>query len=225
MLDSVLTTTASGAISFTALLLCTGVSLVLGLAVAGIHMFRNTYNKSFVITLALMPAIVQAVIMLVNGNLGTGIAVLGAFSLIRFRSVPGTAREIGSIFFAMAVGLATGMGYVVFAAVFLGIMAIATVLLLITKFGNSRQHQKLLKITIPEDLEYDGIFDDLLKKYTNDAELIQVKTTSMGSLYELRYRIQLKGDGVEKQFIDELRCRNGNLMISCGMFPVGKGEL
>lgn len=158
MLDSIL---ASG-LTLPAFLVCTAVSLVLGIATAFLSMYRSKCSQGFAVTVAVLPAIVQIVILLVNGNVGAGVAVAGAFSLVRFRSVPGTAREIGVIFLAMALGLATGMGYVALAAVFFVI--IAAVLLLLTRldFGTRRTDERLLKITIPENLDYDGLFDDLL---------------------------------------------------------------
>lgn len=206
-------------------LLCTGVSLALGLAGAFIYMFKNTYSKGFVITLALLPAMVQVVIMLVNGNLGAGVAVMGAFSLIRFRSVPGSAREISSIFLAMAVGLATGMHYLTIAVVFTVVLGLATILLNASKFGEQRQAEKHLLITIPEGLDYTDIFDDLFGQFLSKWELVRVKTASMGSLYKLEYHIVLKDMKKEKEMIDALRCRNGNLEISCGRAIAGKEEL
>ena len=218
MLNSVLTTDA-GLASVTALqfMECTLASIVLGVFCAIIYMYRNRYNKSFVVTLALMPLIVQLVIMLVNGNLGAGVAVMGAFSLVRFRSIPGTAKDIGSIFCAMAVGLATGMGYLAAALVFLVCFSIVNVILNMSKFGERNQGEKQLKITIPENLDYMGIFDDLFEKYTKGYQLTQVRTTNMGSLFELTYTINLKSEQEEKQFIDDIRCRNGNLKIVCGL--------
>ncbi|MBS6177916.1 DUF4956 domain-containing protein [Emergencia timonensis] len=201
---------------------CTLASIVLGVFCAIIYMYRNRYNKSFVVTLALMPLIVQLVIMLVNGNLGAGVAVMGAFSLVRFRSIPGTAKDIGSIFCAMAVGLATGMGYLAAALVFLVCFSIVNVILNMSKFGERNQGEKQLKITIPENLDYMGIFDDLFEKYTKGYQLTQVRTTNMGSLFELTYTINLKSEQEEKQFIDDIRCRNGNLKIVCGLNPENK---
>ena len=220
MLDSVLTTDA-GLTSVTTLqfLGCTLASIVLGVFCSLIYMYRNRYHKSFVVTLALMPLIVQIVIMLVNGNLGAGVAVMGAFSLVRFRSIPGTARDIGSIFCAMAVGLATGMGYLAAAFVFLFCFSVVNVVLNVSKFGEGKQGEKQLKITIPENLDYMGIFDDLFEKYTKEYHLRQVRTTNMGSLFELTYTINLKSQQEEKKFIDDIRCRNGNLKIVCGLDP------
>ena len=225
MLDSILSTATTTGITLQDMLLCTLASLLLGVGIALIYMFKNTYTKSFVVTLALLPVIVQAVIMLVNGNLGTGVAVLGAFSLVRFRSVPGSAREIGSLFFAMAIGLATGMGYIGFAVLFLAVVGGVTLLLSALPFGEKRRTEKELKVVIPEDLDYTGIFDDLFSRYASRAELIRVKTVSMGSLFELQYHITLKDPTSEKEFIDQLRCRNGNLSIACGRIPANREEL
>lgn len=223
MLNSVLP--ANGVFTAESLLFCTLVALALGVVIALAYMYKNVYTKSFVVTLTLLPALVQLVIMLVNGNLGTGVAVLGAFSLIRFRSVPGSAREILCIFFAMALGLACGMGYLVIAALFALALGAALVLLSVTKFGEPKDTEKDLKIVIPENLDYNGLFDDLFEKHTKGAELIRVKTTNMGSLYELQYRIRLNSGVVEKEFIDEMRCRNGNLNITCGRVSMMRDEL
>lgn len=202
-------------ITISSFLICTAVSLVLGICTAVISMYRSRCSQSFALALAVLPAIVQMVIMLVNGNIGAGVAVAGAFSLVRFRSAPGSAREIASIFIAMAIGLATGMGYVAIAAIFFAVLAAVTLLLTRLGFGEENAAERILKITIPEDLDYDGLFDDIFKTYLKSSSLEKVKTSNMGTLYELRYRITLKGDSVPKEFIDELRCRNGNLNIVC----------
>ncbi|MCL2167402.1 MAG: DUF4956 domain-containing protein [Clostridiales bacterium] len=195
------------------MILCTVCSLLFGLVVAAAYRFRSPYSKSLAATLVLIPAIVQMIIMLVNGNIGAGVAVAGAFSLVRFRSVPGSARDIGFLFFAMAIGFVTGMGYLFYALVFLLLIGGACVLLAYTGFGRSETDDRILRITIPENLDYDELFDDILVKYTRKAELEKVKTSNMGSLYELTYRVQLKTDAIPKSFLDELRCRNGNLNI------------
>jgi len=205
--------------------LCTVTSLVLGVIIAVVYMYRNIYTKNFVVTIVLLPAIVQAVIMLVNGSLGTGIAVMGAFSLIRFRSAPGTAKEISSIFLAMAIGIATGMGYVYYAIGFTIVIGGVILLLSNISFGERKNTIKTLKITIPENLDYTEIFDEVFQKYTKKADLETVKTTNLGSLYELQYSIELKDVKVEKDLIDEIRCRNGNLNIICGRMPVNRDEL
>ena len=218
---SVITTT----VSWQAILLCTLSSLILGIAATGIYCYKNMYTKSFVVTLALLPAMVQIVIMLVNGNLGAGVAVMGAFSLVRFRSVPGSAREIGSLFFAMALGLATGMGYIGYAVLFLIIVGSANLVLYSTKFASPRYVDRELKITIPESLDYDGLFDDLFQKYTAQHELLRVRTTNMGSLYELCYLVRLNDRQISKAFLDDIRCRNGNLNIVCGKISTVRDEL
>ena len=207
-------------------LLCVAISLLLGLLVAKVHMYRNVYTRNFVITLAVLPVLVQSVIMLVNGNLGTGVAVLGAFSLIRFRSVAGGSREITSIFWSMGIGLATGMGYVVYVTVFSLIVALFIFGIYHTNFGQqSAVAERELKITIPEDLDYPNLFDDIFERYSYSYQLNSVKTTTMGSLYELRYLILLKDQKQEKQLIDDIRVRNGNLPIVLGKIATNKDEL
>lgn len=216
MFENILSTT-TGTVNFEAAFACTVVSVLLGLVIAGAYMVQEKrYSKSFILTLAILPALVQVVIMLVNGNLGTGVAVMGAFSLIRFRSVPGTAKEIATIFFAMMVGLATGTGYVGYAAVITIIISLVMLVLTKSRFGDMGTKEKELKISIPESLDYNGVFDDLFGKYTKRAELFMVKTTNMGSMYELQYHVELIDQAKEKEFIDALRCRNGNLTIVCG---------
>ena len=221
MLNSVITGTEITTATF---FLCTAVSLALGLGAAALNMYKNKYSQSFVLTLAMLPAVVQLIIMLVNGNIGVGVAVAGTFSLVRFRSANGTAKEIGAIFLAMAIGLATGMGYLALSAVFFAVMAVFTLILTALNFGGRGADERELKITIPENLDYDGLFDDLFKKYTRSAELERVKTTDMGTLYELCYKIVLRDTHKTKAFLDELRERNGNLNIVCGK-PVEKTAL
>lgn len=205
-------------------LLSFAISLALGFVIAGLYMFRSHYSKSFVMTLVMLPAVVQVVILLVNGNLGVGVAVAGTFSLVRFRSVPGTAREITSIFLAMAVGLAAGMGYLGIAVLLVVVLGAVSMILTITSFGDQR-NRKDLRITIPESLNYTDVFDDILKSYAKNWEMVQVKTTNMGSLYKLTYQIEMKDTSEEKKMIDELRCCNGNLEISCMTSSFGKEEL
>lgn len=211
MLNSILGTE----LTLTSFLICTGVSLLLGVGTALVAGYRSRSTQSLAVTLAILPAVVQAVIMLVNGSIGAGIAVAGAFSLVRFRSAPGTAREIAAIFLAMAIGLATGMGYVGLAALLFLILAGAMLALTALRFGQKEDAGRILKITIPEDLDYGGLFDDLFERYTTAHTLEKVKTANMGTLYELRYRITLRQEPVPKVFLDELRCRNGNLNITC----------
>lgn len=219
MLESILLESGSSELTLSLgnLVLCSLVSIVLGLAIAACYMVcTEKYSRNFVITLVILPILVQSVIMMVNGNLGTGVAIVGAFSLIRFRSIPGTSKEIGTIFFSMAVGLATGMGYLGYAAIFTVLVALVYVLLTKTGFGERRETGKQLKVLIPENLNYAGLFDDIFTKYTNGAKLAHVKTTNLGSMFELVYTIDMKNDADEKAMIDEIRTRNGNLTVACG---------
>lgn len=215
IMESIFQGNTSGTVSFTDFLICTGVSLLLGIIIAAIHMVRNNHTRSFVITLALVPAIVQMVIMLVNGNVGTGIAVMGTFSLIRFRSAQGTAREIGSIFLAMAVGLAMGTGHIGLACLAALLLGGISLLLELLHFGETSRKEMRLRITIPESLDYTQAFDEVFEKYLSKWNLIQVKTTKLGSSYKLEYQIVLKDNKLEKEMLDDLRCRNGNLEILC----------
>lgn len=225
MLDSLFSSITANGVNIENFLICIVASIALGLIIAFGYMYKNKYSKSFVITLALLPAIVQVVIMLVNGNIGTGVAVMGAFSLIRFRSIPGSAKEIGIIFLAMAVGLAVGMGFVAIAVVFTVIITLVLILFTVTKFGESRKAIKELKITIPENLNYNGLFDDIFDEYTSSKKLVCVKTTNMGSLYQLMYNIEERDESREKDMIDAIRCRNGNLDIVCGYISNDKEVL
>lgn len=209
-------TDMTSVISVSDFLLCMGCSLVIGLILAFAYMYRTRYTKSFVATLALLPAVVCVVIMMVNGNVGTGVAVAGAFSLVRFRSAPGTAKEIGILFLAMGAGMIAGMGYLGYAFLFSIILCAVSMLYSRLDLGarkNSAMY-KTLHITIPEDLDYTGVFEELFAQYASFWELANVKTTNMGSLFRLTYDITLKNPGAEKELIDKLRCRNGNLEIS-----------
>ena len=214
-------------ISITDFLICIGVALLLGIFLAFAFSFKARFTKSFVMTLALIPAIVCVVIMMVNGHIGAGLAVAGAFSLVRFRSAPGTAREIGAMFLAMGAGLVCGMGYLGFAAVFTLIMGTLFAIYNLFDFGFERRASvhKSLRITIPEDLDYTEVFDDLFKEYTKNVSLVKVKTTNMGSMFRLTYSITLRDAKREKEFIDKLRERNGNLEIMISREESQTGEL
>ena len=197
-------------------LLCMGCALVIGLVLAAAYMYRTRYTKSFVVTLALLPAVVCVVIMMVNGNVGTGVAVAGAFSLVRFRSVPGTAKEISMLFVAMGTGLVAGMGYLGYAVLFALVMCAVMLVYNRLDLGTKKNAAiyKTLNITIPEDLDYSDVFDGIFKEYARTYELVRVKTVNMGSLYRLTYDLTLKDAAREKEMIDQLRCRNGNLEIT-----------
>lgn len=196
-------------------LIATGTALGLGLISALVYMFRSYCSKNFAVTLTIIPAIVAMLIMMVNGlATGAGIAVLGVFSLVRFRSQPGSSRELLAILLSMAIGLACGGGYITFALFAAVIVCAVWMVLFSTPFGNTTK--KEVKIEIPENLDYEGLFDDIFKEFTTKNEVITVKTVQMGSVYELRYHVSLKKTKSEKAFIDAIRARNGNLPVSCG---------
>ena len=208
-------------------LTCLGVSLGIGLILAALYQYHTRYTRSFVVTLALLPAVVCVVIMMVNGNVGTGVAVAGTFSLVRFRSAPGTAREICAIFLAMAAGLIAGMGYLGYAVLCTLVLGGAELLfrVLSAKADGGASLYKTLHITIPEDLDYSDVFDEPLREFTREYELTSVKTTNMGSLFRLTYNITLWDSRTEKSLIDRLRCRNGNLEITVSKQETAIGEL
>lgn len=207
-------------------MMCTAVSIVLGIIIAGAYMLcEKNYSKNYIITLALLPALVEVVIFLVNGNLGTGVAIMGAFSLVRFRSMPGNAKEIAGVFFSMVVGLATGMGYLTFAGLITVLIGVILVVLSRTGFGKKKAGDMDLRITIPEHLDYVDVFDEVFSKYTKSSELVRVKTTNMGSMYELFYKVNLQDQKNQKAFIDDLRIRNGNLNISLAKSESRSDEL
>lgn len=207
------------------MMLAIGVSLLLGLVIAKVYQFKTVYSKSFVMSLALLPTLIAIVIFLVNGSLGAGVAVMGAFSLIRFRSAPGGAKELVSIFLVMTIGIAIGMGHLVFATVFTLIMSLAMLLLEVVNFGQMKHSMRQLTIVIPESLDYESIFDDIFNKAANHVELANVKTSDMGSLFKIKYILQLNGRMTEKELIDALRTRNGNLEIAISCYITKENEL
>lgn len=196
-------------------------SVVCGLIIAFLYMYKSEYSRNFAVSLVILPALVAVVITVVNGNLGAAVSVMGAFSLVRFRSAPGSSKDITAIFFAMAAGLANGMGYVVYSAAIVLMVGAVYLILVSTGFGKKGEQLRHLKVLVPESLDYTEIFDDIFDKYVNKAELAKVKTTDLGSIFELNYDIEMKDKAKEKDFIDELRTRNGNLTIICGR-PVSR---
>lgn len=225
LFTGILDDTTVSSITLSSFLLCIGTAIVLGLLISIAYTYKTKYTKSFVVTLASLPAIVCTIIMMVNGNLGAGVAVAGTFSLVRFRSIPGTAKEIGAIFLAMGTGLATGMGYVGYGLLFTLIVIGLDLIYTTSPIGDPKKTQRTLRITIPEDLDYTGVFDDLFTRYTNKCELLGVKTSNMGSLFKLSYDLILKNENDEKQLIDALRCRNGNLEITMAKQSTFANEL
>lgn len=213
MLDLLFQPISDGILEAGAYLLAFAVSLLLGACLAAAASFRGRATGSFALTLLLLPVTVQTVILLVNGSIGTGIAVAGAFSLIRFRSAPGSGREITAVFLAMAAGLASACGYL-FIAALLTLAGCAALLAFV--YAEGRRAARELRITVPESLNYAHAFDDLFDRYAHSVRLVSVKTTNMGSLFRLRYSLSLKEPDTEKELLDALRCRNGNLEISLG---------
>ena len=223
MLESILSTSTD--LTIAQFLILTGVSLLLGLVSALVYMHRNSYTKGFVLSLVLLPTVVQTVILLVSGNLGAGVAVAGTFSLVRFRSVPGGAREIAAIFTAMAIGLATGMGYIAVAALLTVAVGLASLAMIHLRFGEQDANKRRLRVTMPEDLDYAKVFDDVFSQYTTQVELKKVKTTNLGSMFELQYDLTLRDPEQEKPFLDAIRTRNGNLNIMLSRTPGNNEEL
>lgn len=224
MFESILSDTA-GTLSISTSLICMAVSIILGLVIACVHMYTSKFSKNFIISLAILPALVQVVIMMVNGNLGTSVAILGAFGLVRFRSIPGTAKEIVSVFFAMAIGLATGMGHIAFAIYVTLIVSLLVIAMSKTKFLDKKEEERKLKVIIPENLDYTEVFDDILSEYTKTYSIEKVKTINMGSMYEITYNIVLLKEKNEKELLDKIRIRNGNLTVSLCRAEEGLIEL
>lgn len=212
MFNTIFDSTATGLDIKTALI-CAGVSILLGVAIAITHRQTSQTTKGFLITLAVLPLLVMAVMIMINGNLGTSIAILGAFSLIRFRSIQGRAKDLLSVFFTMMVGLALGMGHVLFATVITAIGIVAIIFFSYTHFLEPNRNERVLKIVIPEDLDYDDVFNDIFRKYTTKNHLVKMKTMNMGSLYKLTYDVKLKHGIKEKEFLDEIRVKNCNLKV------------
>ena len=205
-------TVIEGALTLEDYLICTAVAFVCGIIVTFAASYKSKLTKSFAMSLVMLAPIIETVILMVNGNIGTGIAVAGAFSLVRFRSVAGRAREITLIFLVMTAGLACAAGYVAIAILFSIILCVALIILARLPMRSERELE--LRITIPETLNFSEAFEDLFSQYTKRHELASVKTSNMGSLYKLLYKIELKDGGTSKEFIDQLRCRNGNLEIT-----------
>ena len=212
MFNSIFDSTTTG-LSITIGLICAGVALLLGVVIAITHMKTSQTTKGFLTTLATLPLLVMAVMIMINGNLGTSIAILGAFSLIRFRSIQGQAKDLLSVFFAMMIGLACGMGHILFAVVITIIAVVAIIFFSYTHFLEPNKKQRVLKIVIPEDLDYEEVFEEIFKKYTSRADLTRMKTMNMGSLYKLTYDITMKNGVEEKDFLDEIRVKNCNLKV------------
>ena len=198
-------------ITFSVYMICTAVAFICGILVAAVSAYKNQASKIFILSLVILPAVIETVIIMVNGNVGTGIAVAGAFSLVRFRSVPGKAKEIAAIFLVMTAGLSCAAGYIGIAIVFTVIVSAAVIIVM--RIPMREEREMCLHMTVPESLQFTDAFNDIFDKYTSSCSLVSAKTTNMGSLYKLVYKIELNSKEKMREFIDELRCRNGNLEI------------
>ena len=205
---------------------CTVTSAILGLLAAVLYRLHDPRaSKNLMVTLVVLPVLVQSVIMLVNTSVGAGLAVIGAFNLVRFRSVPGTSRDLCYVFYAMGIGLATGMGYIGYAVIIAVAVGLILVILgFIPAFGIVKT-AKLIRILIPEDMDYTDCFKDIFQEYTTSSRLVMSKTVNMGTLYELKYEVVLKNAALEKEFLDKIRVRNGNLTVSCTILADSREEM
>lgn len=203
-------------------------AVIIGLVIGITYMYackKSGYNKDFIVGLVLLPAIVSVVIMLIGSNVARAFSMAGAFALVRFRSAPGNAKDIAVVFFAMASGLACGLGYITFAVIFTVVIILVLVTLSITNFADKNAGKRQLRITIPENLNYTHAFDGIFDNFLSSKELTKVKTTNMGTMFELTYIIEMNKDINEKEFIDSLRVVNGNLNITLGMIDTVSGVL
>lgn len=227
MLETIITSTSGESFTLMNSLLVIGTSIILGILISVVYMKtheKNSFNSGFSTTLIMLPVIISIIILLVGNNVARAFSLAGAFSIIRFRSAPGDPKDIAYIFFTLAIGLTCGMGYVTYAVLFTLILSAVMVGLHMTKFTEPKNKNMQLKITIPEDLNYEGVFEEVLDNYTNSYNIQRVRTRDFGSLFELTYTINLKSDINQKSFIDELRCRNGNLNISLTLAHSTFGE-
>lgn len=217
MLDTLFASTIGETLTLPGMLAGFGAALVLGLFISMVYLKthkKEGFSSSFIITLVMLPAIISVIIMLIGNNVARAFSLAGAFSLVRFRSAPGDPKDIAYVFFALGVGLACGLGFIAYAVIFAVVLCLAMIVLTLTNFAQQKSTNMLLKITIPENLNFQGLFDDILKNYTDSWNLRRIKTSEFGTLFEVSYIIGLKAQVNQKKFIDELRCRNGNLNIS-----------
>ncbi len=215
------TTTTSTSISLTSALLTIIISFVLGGIISFTYMKssnKGVYSQNFALTLVLLPTVIAIIILLVGSNVARAFSLAGAFSIIRFRSTAGDPKDIGYVLFTMAAGLACGVGFFGYALLFTIILCLLMIILYYIDFGKKNTSQKLLKITIPEDLDYEGAFDDIFNEFTTNYVLRKIKTMDLGSLFQLVYVVTMDNGINSKEFLDALRCRNGNLNITLSMY-------
>jgi len=217
MLDTLISSTTGESFTLINTLIIIASSIILGLAISITYMKTNKksgYNSAFTTTLIMLPVIISIIILLVGNNVARAFSLAGAFSIIRFRSAPGDPKDISYVFFTLAVGLTCGMGYIGYGVIFTTILCTLMIILSITNFAAPKGSSMQLKITVPEDLNYERVFEEVLDKYTTSYDIQKVKTRDFGALFELNYMIYLKPNVNQKKFLDELRCRNGNLNIT-----------
>lgn len=219
-MDAIFNATINTTLSFKSAVLTIVVSFALGLLISYVYIkthARGSYSQNFTLTLIMIPCIIAVIILLIGSDVARAFSLAGAFSIIRFRSAPGDPKDISYVFFAMAAGLACGVGLLAYAVFFTAFLCVVMVVLSKINFGARKTPYKVLKVVVPENLDYEREFEDIFNKYTVSHELQKVKTTDLGTLYELVYLINLYYGTNEKEFIDALRCRNGNLNIVLGM--------
>lgn len=217
MLETIISSTTGESFTLTNSLLVIVTSIILGLLISVVYIKTNNnsnHNSGFITTLVMLPVIISIIILLVGNNVARAFSLAGAFSIIRFRSAPGQPKDIAYVFFTLAIGLTCGMGYITYAILFTIILSAVMVGLHLTKFAEQKSKTMQLKITVPEDLNFEGVFEDVLENYTASYNIEKIRTRDFGSLFELTYLINLKPEVNQKSFIDELRCRNGNLNIT-----------
>ena len=199
-------------------------AIILGIIISATYIFthKGNYQQSFAVTLTMLPIILSVIILFVGSNVARAFSLAGTLSIIRFRSAPGDPEDIGYIFFSIAAGLACGVGLYLYGLVFVLLLCAFMIIIKSIGFGSGGERARILKITVPEDLDYNGAFDDVLKGHTKTHRLTRVRTTDLGSLFELVYKVELKKEADEKKFIDELRCRNGNLNIILSLVEENK---
>ena len=217
MLETIISSTTGESFTLINSLLVIVTSIILGLLISVVYIKTNNnsnHNSGFITTLVMLPVIISIIILLVGNNVARAFSLAGAFSIIRFRSAPGQPKDIAYVFFTLAIGLTCGMGYITYAILFTIILSAVMVGLHLTKFAEQKSKTMQLKITVPEDLNFEGVFEDVLENYTASYNIEKIRTRDFGSLFELTYLINLKPEVNQKSFIDELRCRNGNLNIT-----------
>ncbi|CAM3548069.1 DUF4956 domain-containing protein [Marinicrinis lubricantis] len=222
MLDTIFNlTTTDPEMTWMHAILTIVVSFMLGGMISYTYMKTNPagYSQSFTLTMVLLPAIVAIIILLIGSNIARAFSLAGAFSIIRFRSAPGDPKDIAYVLFTMAAGLACGVGMFGYGVLFTVCLCLLMWILGKTNYGASKSDQKVLKVTIPESLGYEEAFDEVFKQYGVDYELKKVRTTELGSLFELVYAVTMDQALNQKEFLDAIRCRNGNLDISLTMSP------